>query len=225
MWAKCARSTASRRSSRSWREEAGIRRAEHPNEVVSNSGARPMSDDIRQSWQRYRADAQCDAAERENQRNIRKAARTGTCCAKCTRQLAPDEPVWRQNLSLGRGLFGGWRCSVAPVCEQCRSDWREFRGSRPCENCGRLVHNEYNRRSYIRTFCSTMCQSRWSSERQSALAREQRRQARGVTKECASCGEHFEPTRADARYCSTACRMRAHRHRVTTSKRETRIAF
>jgi hypothetical protein len=28
---------------------------------------------------------------------------------------------------------------------------------------------------------------------------------------CAHCGESFQPARADARYCSTACRVGAHR--------------
>lgn len=28
---------------------------------------------------------------------------------------------------------------------------------------------------------------------------------------CAHCGESFQPARADARYCSTACRVSAHR--------------
>lgn len=35
---------------------------------------------------------------------------------------------------------------------------------------------------------------------------------------CAQCGESFQPARADARYCSTACRVSAHR----AATRETR---
>src|SRR5262249_17935297 len=31
---------------------------------------------------------------------------------------------------------------------------------------------------------------------------------------CSACGKTFEPTRADAQYCSDACRQRAHRNRV-----------
>jgi len=35
----------------------------------------------------------------------------------------------------------------------------------------------------------------------------------GVTPRCERCGEPFAPTRSDARYCSTACRVAAHRDR------------
>jgi hypothetical protein len=50
----------------------------------------------------------------------------------------------------------------------------------------------------------------------SRLRREQRRRAGegpvGVIA-CPVCGEPFTPSRSDARYCSTTCRVRAHRSR------------
>jgi hypothetical protein len=39
------------------------------------------------------------------------------------------------------------------------------------------------------------------------------RQAGGLRRECLGCGEKFTPQRIDARYCSAACRKRAHRDR------------
>ena len=52
--------------------------------------------------------------------------------------------------------------------------------------------------------------------------REARRQAR-AGRACGSCGATFTPARADARYCSAACRQRAHRGRVaaTTTREHT----
>jgi hypothetical protein len=45
-----------------------------------------------------------------------------------------------------------------------------------------------------------------------------------VTLACLVCGETFEPQRATARYCSPACRQRAHRQRRTAEPRvDTRI--
>jgi hypothetical protein len=42
--------------------------------------------------------------------------------------------------------------------------------------------------------------------------------SRPVTKKkCPGCGERFRPDRADARYCSPACRQRAHRARSEAS--------
>lgn len=37
------------------------------------------------------------------------------------------------------------------------------------------------------------------------------REAGGARRECPACGQEFTPQRSDARYCSAACRKRAHR--------------
>ena len=155
----------------------------------------------------------------ERQRNIRKAKRTGTCCAKCARQLEPSEPVWRVRVSFGPGFFGRWSHGVAPFCKACVEPKDRHTSARPCEGCGRPVH-------YIPSWCSpyappprhALCSDACKGRQQSATARRRRAEARGATRVCACCGEHFEPARADARYCSTACRMRAYRRRVTDAK-------
>jgi hypothetical protein len=43
-----------------------------------------------------------------------------------------------------------------------------------------------------------------------------------TTRPCVGCGETFEPTRADAQYCSSACRQQAYRHRVTDNTTQIR---
>lgn len=37
-----------------------------------------------------------------------------------------------------------------------------------------------------------------------------------MTRQCEQCGKHFEPLRADARYCKKACRQAAYRERRVT---------
>jgi hypothetical protein len=146
---------------------------------------------------------------------IRNAQATCAHCAKCGCTLAPEAPIWRQRMRLGPGFFGGHSDTVAPVCEQCRADWKEFRGAEPCENCGRPVHQQDGQRWHLRTFCCSTCER---AVRVTA-AREQRSDARG-TRKCKTCGETFEPTRTDARYCTPACRQRAYRGRKAVTDHE-----
>ena len=98
-------------------------------------------------------------------------------------------------------------------------------GSAPCASCGRMVHNTESRWQRRWTFCSDACQRRHQSTYQAGIARVRRAEARGVSRPCEECGEHFEPTRADARFCSSACRQKAHRKRVTLAKCATRDRF
>jgi hypothetical protein len=48
--------------------------------------------------------------------------------------------------------------------------------------------------------CSSRCDQRWRRHRK-----------RQKTSYCVQCNEEFATTRADAKYCSNACRQRAHR--------------
>jgi len=157
-------------------------------------------------------DDDASAAERRAiRRAIRNAQETATCCANCQRGLGPDEPVWRTSISMGRSFFGGWRTTVAPVCGECRWDSRNYGSPSPCEGCGRPVYNERNSRVRFLTFCCERCRRR----AQAAWACEQRRRARS-TRRCEMCGETFELTRTDAKFCSDACRQRAYRQRRVT---------
>jgi hypothetical protein len=145
---------------------------------------------------------------------IRNAAQTCSNCAKCGRALTADAPVWRAQLPLGYGPFGRWQTKIAPVCEQCASKWRA-RPARPCENCQRPVHQENNFRSHRRTFCCEVCEH----AARASFARQKRTDVRG-TRQCESCGETFEPTRTDARFCSPACRQRTYRRRKAVTDDE-----
>jgi endogenous inhibitor of DNA gyrase (YacG/DUF329 family) len=144
--------------------------------------------------------------DRRERAAICNAQETGSSCARCERTIGPSEPVWRQITCLGRGFFGGWRHTVAPHCEACKSEYRDFFIAAACESCGRPVHDE---RNTYRTFCSEQCRHAGNL----AAARDERRRARGATRACEPCGDQFEPTRSDSRFCSSACRQAAYRRR------------
>jgi hypothetical protein len=149
---------------------------------------------------------------------IRNAAKTCTQCAKSGCTLTAGVPVWRTRLPLGYGPFGRGQTKVA-VCAQCVSKWRKFRPAAPCEGCGRPVHQEASYRSHRRTFCCEACER----TARSTAARERRADARG-TRQCETCGETFEPTRTNARFCSSPCRQRAYRQRIAVTDDECRAS-
>jgi endogenous inhibitor of DNA gyrase (YacG/DUF329 family) len=148
----------------------------------------------------------------EKREMIEKAAETGASCARCGRALGHDDPVWRYRIRKPIAPFCG-RTTVAPFCEECQLTWRSVRTSGQCEGCGRLVHNTegFGRR---RVYCSKRCELL----RQHAIARQRRAEARGASRACGECGEHFEPSRADAHFCSVRCKQKAYRKRVTLNK-------
>jgi hypothetical protein len=55
-------------------------------------------------------------------------------------------------------------------------------------------------------FCSDACQLKAQTARQ-----KEQRQAKREVRRCEYCAEEFEPTRADAKTCSIACRVALHR--------------
>jgi hypothetical protein len=183
---------------------------------VSDSKERPANSEIAVTAQAPLPHPLADLAAQIRQAagvhrfNIRNAQRACVHCAMCGCTLSAESPIWRQPLYLGPGFFGGHSYTVAPVCERCRADRREFRGAKSCENCARPVHQELNFRSHRRTFCCRTCEATVRIAEQ----KQQRSDARG-TRQCETCGETFEPTRADARFCSSPCRQRAYRRRVT----------
>lgn len=150
-----------------------------------------------------------------------KAAKTGKCCGGCGRKLGAGDPVWRKRVGLGYGLMH-WRTAMVPLCERCKPDaaWHPTHSSGACEGCGRPVHNTEGPRRRRHVFCSERCVEIY----QSAVARQRRSEARGTTRACGECGEYFEPARADAKFCSGACRQKAHRKRVTDVKCSASVA-
>ena len=156
-----------------------------------------------------------DERDRQRHHGICDAIRDASICANCRKPIAATEPVWRTQIYIGPGFFGGGsRYWVAPHCADCVSDLRDLRKAAPCKGCGRDVHNEYNFRGHSRTFCCAQCERR----ARAAEARRQRAEVRGSARGCAECGEMFQPTRSDSKFCRAACRQKAYRHRVTANE-------
>lgn len=80
---------------------------------------------------------------------------------------------------------------------------------KPCEVCSALVITPGRRFKYV--YCSHEC--RWEVERRRHNERARKRRAL-PRRACARCGEPFQPTRSDNRYCTGRCRTAAYRERV-----------
>lgn len=79
---------------------------------------------------------------------------------------------------------------------------RQFR----CGYCRKLLYTQTHNRKYCRY---ETCGHKALNLRNSI----RRRQARGELT-CACCGKTFDPVRADARFCSNACRQKSYRQRA-----------
>jgi hypothetical protein len=139
-------------------------------------------------------------------------------CCKCQRPLEAGEPVWLRTRRVAIAPYVVRRRGLNAWCGACIKardvSLRElhcYGDGDPCETCGRPVHYA---RDVVHTFCSLDCKLTAIE----AKAKAKRREARGETRECLECNETFEPRRADAKFCSGACKQRAHRKRVTLSK-------
>ena len=91
----------------------------------------------------------------------------------------------------------------------------------PCKNCADTVPYYY---------CDT-CRAEWDSRQEKERERENAKRRKWYAERkatlararpptiCATCGEKFKGKRTDARFCSDACRQRAHRSKSVTVKR------
>lgn len=136
-------------------------------------------------------------------------------CRRCRRELAEGEPAYRVSVGYNYPwLDRSWPRAVGSVCAECaakhfnwgRAFWRE---AKPCCMCQRPVISSSRRRETKFIVCSEQCQ-------QAAYGAEARRkrQLGKRTTACSTCGEQFLPKRADAAYCSSACRQHAYRSRM-----------
>ena len=120
---------------------------------------------------------------------------------KCGRVFAEGDVVYRRRQR--RFMEGLWDLSA--ICDDCvrgemHPSWRE---PVPCAGgCGVLVSHWYHW-SPIRA-CSSRCSERVAAER---------RRVKHDARRCEVCEEEFTPKRADACYCSNACRQDAYRKR------------
>jgi hypothetical protein len=62
-----------------------------------------------------------------------------------------------------------------------------------------------------RHYCCERCRTKHDAKLCADKARKRRADERGPSRECIVCHEHFEPKRNDAKYCSSACKQKAHR--------------
>jgi hypothetical protein len=89
----------------------------------------------------------------------------------------------------------------------------------PCPDCADTVpyfycdacKAEWNKRQKAERDRANVKQRKWYAQRKA-------RRGLGGKKACGVCGTDFEPKRADARFCSPACRQKAHRNAVTGSQ-------
>lgn len=149
---------------------------------------------------------------------VHPAERTGDTCGNCGSPIDHDQRAYRCAYRRRWGsLFGtgSFVFAYATTCGNCYSSTPflhlaggEHEIPTECYSCHRrLVVGGY-RANQRWVACSTRCLA--------ALRREDRRDKRSTTT-CSTCGETFTPARADARYCSSACRQRAYRQRHTST--------
>jgi hypothetical protein len=159
-----------------------------------------------------------DDHERKKRSLARFAERSSLWCSLCHTDFNDGDVVYRERAIGEPYPWGGMRWSLKSICDACvgkrHPSWREARSKpKPCAGgCGMLVSHWYRERwSGVRdkfvdaiTTCSLRC---------SEKAQAERRRVDHDVRNCAVCEELFVPKRADARYCSNACRQDAYRKR------------
>ncbi|WOC15392.1 hypothetical protein MP213Fo_08450 [Pseudochrobactrum sp. MP213Fo] len=136
-------------------------------------------------------------------------------CGSCKRPIEANEAVWRMRINHRRSPFGVRTYDTLPCCEACTvaQKWRIFEDPAPCEHCARPVHNEWRQIDRKHVYCCTKCEQK----AQISVAKQKRTNAR-ETRQCMECSQTFPPVRIDAKFCSSPCRQKAYRKRVTDIK-------
>jgi hypothetical protein len=149
-------------------------------------------------WPKVRSEEAERQARREQEAEAcRRSVRGGDFCARCHRTIAATEPVYRR-------CWGG---RAAVFCEACcpRGRWLgEATRQETCTGCGRCFYISAAA-LHVRACCHR-CKNREKVKKRSQQ-RAQRRQAIA----CTICGQRFQPRRADALTCSSACRQKRYR--------------
>ena len=78
-----------------------------------------------------------------------------------------------------------------------------------CEYCRKVIYTQTRNRKY--------CSFQTCGHKMLNLRKSLKKRAERGTYTCACCGKQFLPIRADARYCSNACRQKDYRHRKTAA--------
>jgi len=92
-----------------------------------------------------------------------------------------------------------YRKGGSPFCHRCAEKYYDIPAMREknCQGCGRFIYG-YHPKPY----CAPRCESKASYERN---------KKQPVPIQCLRCQETFTPKRTDTKYCSTKCRVAAHR--------------
>ena len=132
-------------------------------------------------------------------------------CQKCNRKMTADEPVYHQFINVWNGYQ-----MICTACETAMAEANAANGlrkfppwlsPRPCCRCSRPVFRDRPPRKGTRHFC---CSNECRQAVQNARHRRKRPRARAEL-QCGSCSQLFTPSRRDAKFCSAACKQRAHR--------------
>lgn len=91
------------------------------------------------------------------------------------------------------------------ICDSCAEE-NGLKWDR-CLNCGVLMSRRNHQKA---KYCCYECKATSKAK----LKRERRLRQR-TNRVCPECGKKFTPRRGDAKYCSPACRQRAHRKRLS----------
>jgi hypothetical protein len=102
-----------------------------------------------------------------------------------------------------------------PFCVDCADfpEGKVMNYPSRCFNCGRnMRHRKLHSHADINCFCSAACKEVVLSRRRLQEKRKERRTDGAI---CVSCSEAFMPKRGDATTCSSACRQRMYRLRMS----------
>ncbi len=149
-------------------------------------------------------------SDEERARLVRRyeAEETATVCGDCGKAIAPVEPIHRVRRYIGHGPLGGARHNVYPVCEDCAGAPNWHSRLTDCEACGRPMYQVWPF-SGRHQFCCLKCATKIYRQ----IAKDRKAVARRRT--CPVCEQEFSPARNDAKTCSSVCRQKAYRQRVT----------
>ena len=78
-----------------------------------------------------------------------------------------------------------------------------------CEYCRKVIYTQTRNRKY--------CSFQTCGHKMLNLGKSLKKRVERGKYTCACCGKQFLPIRADARYCSNACRQKDYRHRKTAA--------
>jgi endogenous inhibitor of DNA gyrase (YacG/DUF329 family) len=93
-----------------------------------------------------------------------------------------------------------------------------FGRARECEHCGKKFFRVLSARHRYHSYCSDRCIRLARSAAQSERISDARADARADFK-CSHCGEPLDARRSTMRFCSTKCRVAAHRRRSEPIRR------